>query len=339
MNYKKIQQILANEKPFRIKQVNRAIFFELVEDWNSVTTLPKDLREKLQVECPLEIKAKILIAKDKNSAKAVLKLDDGAQIETVLMKHDNKRNTVCVSSQVGCQLGCAFCATGAGGFFRDLTAEEIISQVLLFARRLKLTDEKVTNIVFMGMGEPFMNYNEVMKAVRLLNDNDKFNLGARHISISTVGVVPGIRKFTAEDLQVNLAISLHAPDDKLRDKIMPINKKYPLAAVLAAAADYLDKTNRKLMIEYVMLKDLNDSEDQARQLATLLKESLGKLFFVNLIAYNPTGRFSPSTPAKIRKFKDILMQAGIVTLERYRFGRDIKAACGQLVKKKIKNKK
>jgi 23S rRNA (adenine2503-C2)-methyltransferase len=199
---------------------------------------------------------------------------------------------------------------------------------------LKKTNEKVTNVVFMGMGEPFMNYNEVMKAVRLINDNDKFNIGARHISVSTVGVVPGIEKFAEEDLQVNLAISLHAPDNELRDKIMPINNKYLLEKVLAAAGDYIKKTNRKLMIEYVMLKDVNDSEDQARELASLLNKKLKHLFFVNLIAYNPTGKFKPSSLVKIKKFKDVLMQAGITTLERYRFGRDIKAACGQLVKGK-----
>jgi 23S rRNA (adenine2503-C2)-methyltransferase len=335
MNYKKIQQILSSEKPFRVKQANRAIFFDLVEDWNEVTTLSKELRDKLAKECPLDINSKVLIAKDNNSAKAVLTYDDGAQIETVLMKHDNKRNTVCVSSQVGCQLGCAFCATGSGGFFRDLTAEEIVLQILLFSRFLKKSDEKVTNVVFMGMGEPFMNYDEVMKAVRLINDNDKFNIGARHISVSTVGVVPGIEKFSEEDLQVNLAISLHAPDNDLRDKIMPINKKYPLEKVLAAASDYIKKTNRKLMIEYVMLKNINDSEDQARALASLLNKKLKHLFFVNLIAYNPTGKFEPSSLVKIKKFKDVLMQAGITTLERYRFGRDIKAACGQLVKRKV----
>lgn len=335
MNYQIIEQILKDEPAFRHKQVWRLVFFNLIEFWVEATSLSKKLREELQNKCSLTIDSKIYWSQNKQSAKAVIKLADGNFIETVLIRHKNGRNTVCVSSQVGCTLGCDFCATGKGGFLRNLTAFEILEQVLLFARLLKKQNEKITNVVFMGMGEPFLNYDNVMQALNWLNDSAKFNIGARHLSVSTVGIVPGIKKFTEAHTQYNLAISIHAPNNKLRNQLMPINKKYPLEKILTAAADYLKKNRRRLMIEYVMLKGINDSVKHAQELASLLKKYLPDLYFVNLISYNPTGKYLPSTPTQVKKFKNVLMQVGISTIQRFSFGRDIKAACGQLVKNKI----
>jgi len=191
---------------------------------------------------------------------------------------------------------------------------------------------KVTNVVFMGMGEPFLNYQNVLSAIKTLNDKDGFNLGARHISISTCGVVEGIKKFTNEDLQVNLAISLHAPDNVLRSKLVPLNKTYPIEKVLATVDDYIKKTRRKVMFEYLMINGVNDGEKQALALAKLLKRPL---YLLNLISYNPTGHceFKPSPGWKIKKFKEILERAGISVTQRYEFGKEIKGACGQLAGK------
>ena len=187
--------------------------------------------------------------------------------------------------------------------------------------------EKVTNIVFMGMGEPFLNYENVISAIRILNDKEEFNLGARHISISTAGILEGIKKLAEENLQVNLAISLHAPDDALRSRIMPINKKYPIADVFEVVDNYIRKTKRKVMFEYLMIKDLNDSDVYAQKLSKLMKKPL---YFVNLIACNPIGVFKPSSSWRMKKFKEILEKDGVQVTQRYRFGQNIKAACGQL---------
>lgn len=284
---------------------------------------------KIKKECPLTIKAKVLTAKDGRSAKALITLDDGLPVETVLMKHQG-RQTICVSSQIGCPLGCLFCATGQMGFKRNLTAEEIAEQILFWARYLKKENQKITNVVFMGMGEPFLNYDEVMAAIKILNDKDGLNIGSRHIAVSTVGIPEGIEKFAGEPLQVNLAISLHAATDKLRSQIVPINKKYPLKDVLRAAQQYIKKTNRKLMFEYIMIKDVNDLDQCACDLALLLKNFPRHLIMINLIRYNLTGQFSPSLPERVKKFKQILIDNGLQATERYHFGGDIKGACGQL---------
>ena len=390
MNFDKIEKILANEPKFRAKQVKQLIWRDLIEDWDKALTLPIELRERLKKECPLEIKAEVFPDKDGKSVKALIILADGLSVETVLMRHEKGitpsvsppskggegfyfRNTVCVSSQIGCPLGCVFCATGKAGFKRNLSYGEIVEQALFWARYHRLrgfeTDNAdnedihpfnpqkisairgINNIVFMGMGEPFLNYDNVFEAIKILNDDNLLGIGARHISISTVGIIEGIERMVEDMPQINLAISLHAPNDELRQKLMPIDKKYPLAAVMAAAKDYVAKTNRKLMFEYIMIKGINDSTEHAKELAKLLNN---RLFFVNLIAYNPTGDFTPlqnlqsssngtkeskkdfatgfipSEPVQIKKFKDVLMKAGLQALERYRFGQDIKGACGQL---------
>lgn len=331
MDIKKIQEILKDEPKFRFKQVYEAIFQKFIDNWDDVTVLSLALREKLKAECPLDIPAETLESADKNTVKAALSLD-GGRVETVLMRHGDGHNTVCVSSQIGCLLGCKFCLTGEGGFERSLKFHEIVEQVLFFSRYLRCHNERVSNIVFMGMGEPFMNYDEVMKAIRFFNDKDTFNIGARKISVSTVGIIDGIKKISNEPLQLNLALSLHAPDDELRQEIMPVAKNNPLKSLLKAVKSYIEKTNRKVMIEYLMLDKINDSSAQAQRLADLLKASLGKLFVVNLISYNETQNFRTSPPAVITNFKKILEREGVETVQRFKFGRDVQGACGQLAR-------
>jgi len=326
MNLSLIEKKLEKEKPYRIKQVRKIIFHDLIEDWKEATVLPLKLREELS-GLPLNIRHELF--EEGNTVKALIELEDGLKIESVLMKHNDDRFTVCVSSQVGCPLACAFCATGTMGLQRNLEPFEIALQVLLFSRYLK--NKKITNVVFMGMGEPFLNYDNVLEAVRILNSPEYFNIGSRKISISTSGIIEGIERFSEEDLQVNLSISLHAPNDALRSKLMPVNKKYPLAKVLKAVDDYILKTNRKVMFEYLMIKGENDSIECARELAHLMKKPL---YMVNLIVYNPTGKFVPSDSHTIKKFKEYLEHEGVFTTQRYEFGRGINAACGQLVTKK-----
>lgn len=321
------EEVLRDEPPFRLKQVKKALFIDLIGNWQEATILPFVLREKLNKHYPLEIKGEVLFSKDERTAKAVIVLKDRVSIETVLMRHKDKRNTVCVSSQVGCPLGCVFCRTGKAGFKRSLEAEEIVEQVLFFARILNKEKEKVSNIVFMGMGEPFLNYDRVLEAIRILNDKDGFGIGARHISISTVGIIEGIEKLAKENLQVNLAISLHASNNNLRSKIMPANEKFPIEKIIEAVDGYIKQTNRRVMFEYLMIKEVNDSDDCAKSLAVLMKKPL---YFVNLIAYNPTGEFEPSSGQRIKRFKEILEKEGVLVTQRFRFGKEIKAACGQL---------
>lgn len=337
MDFKKIEEIVKKEPAFRLKQVKKAVFSDLIESWDKATILPQNLRKKLSENCPIdELKAeKIFSSENKEVVRVLFILKDGSKVESVLMRHGSinspqaGRRTVCLSSQVGCAINCRFCATGQQGFKRNLSGWEIVEQVLFFARLLKKDGAKVTNVVFMGMGEPFLNYENVLDAIRMLNDKDGFNLGARRISISTCGVVEGIKRFADEKLQVNLAISLHAPDNALRSKLVPLNKTYPIEKVLAAADDYIKKTKKRVMFEYVMIDGVNDSPILAEKLSRLLKKLL---YFVNLISFNPIGHseFKPSAGWKIKKFKEILEKNGIVVTQRYRFGREIKAACGQL---------
>jgi 23S rRNA (adenine2503-C2)-methyltransferase len=238
------------------------------------------------------------------------------------------RATVCVSTQVGCAVGCAFCASGRLGLRRDLSAEEMIDQVFHFARSLRAEGRRVTNVVFMGMGEPFHNYDETLRACRLLNDESGFGLAARSISVSTVGVVPGIDRFAAEPLQFNLAVSLHAATDELRDRLVPLNRTYPLDEVLAACARYVRRTHRKVMFEYVVLRGVNDTDEQAEALARRVRPPH---YHVNLIAYNDTGgRFARPRAADLSAFQARLEEAGVSCTVRRSPGADIEAACGQL---------
>lgn len=330
MNLHRLQDVLQNEPSFRYKQAREAIWVKLVSSWEEATNLPQDLRDKLKQELPLDIKALELDSKKGGVLKAGVSFSDGLAAEAVLMKHGN-RNTVCVSSQIGCSLGCGFCLTGEMGFQRNLEADEILEQAVFFARRLKKENKRLNNAVFMGMGEPFLNYDEVMKAVRTLNQ--EMGIGARRISISTVGIVPGIRKLGGEPEQLNLAVSLHAPNNELRSSLMPVNRQYPIEKLLPAIREYIDKTHRKVMIEYLMLKNVNDSPAHAQELAALLQKNLPKTIVVNLISYNQTDRYQSSLLPDIKKFRNILERQGIAVVQRYKFGRDIKAACGQLAGK------
>jgi len=333
MNLENLEKILSGEPAYRIKQAKQAVYKNFISNWNEATFFSKELREKLNTECPLEINAELLVSKKTDSIKALITLNDGKKIESVLMRHKDGRNTVCVSCQVGCPLACAFCATGKMGFKRNLTAGEILEQVIFFNRYLKNLNlpypEKVTNATYMGMGEPFLNYDNVLESIKVLNNKDYFNIGARSISVSTSGIVEGIEKFSEEG-QFNLAISLHAPNNDLRAKLMPIDKKYPLTNVLKAVDSYIKETGRKVMFEYVLIDGVNDSDDCAKELAGLMRK---KLYFLNLILYNATGSFRPSKAGRVESFKVILKKAGVNFVQRYRFGDDIKAACGQFAGK------
>ena len=315
---------------YRLAQIYRAATKELAPSFDAISVLPLRLRARLAESVKLSSLQLIHEATsgDGQTTKLLLGLNGGQEVEAVLMRHRGGRTTACISSQAGCALRCDFCATGQGGFFRNLTALEIFDQALDVARRARLEGRTLTNIVFMGMGEPFLNYDKVMDAVALLNDGAGFNLGARHMTISTAGVVPGIKRFTDENVQVNLAISLHAADDVLRTKLMPINKKWPIAELMAATKAYVRCTRRKVFYEYILLAGVNDSPDDARQLADLLG---GPLHHVNLIPYNATDApYRRSTPAATRRFQEILRERGVPSTLRHTMGDDIAAACGQL---------
>jgi len=319
-------------KPYRLEQIYRAAAKELAENVEAVTPLPKELRAQLEAGgfsfdsiTPVVIQR----SSDAQTSKGLFKLADGAEIEAVLMEHFGNRNTICISSQAGCAFACAFCSTGQAGFTRNLTVDEIFDQARYFARELAAKDKRITNIVFMGMGEPFHNYDAVMNAVALLHDPHGLGLGHRHITISTVGLVDKIDRFSDERLQVNLAISLHAPNDAIRSAMMPVNRKFSLEEVMAACERYITKTNRKIFFEYVMLRDVNDSEENARELSRIMT---GHLYHVNLIPYNttPGASFAGTDQERIWRFAGILEAAGVPVTVRQNMGRDIAAACGQL---------
>jgi len=319
-------------KGYRLYQLYRAATRELVDDLDAVTTWPKELRESL-AQAGLSLESVLPVTEqrssDEQTTKVRFRLADGAEVEAVLMEHHRERNTVCISSQAGCAYGCAFCATGQAGFTRQLEATEIFDQARFFARRLARDGRKITNVVFMGMGEPLANLDAVMDAVALLNDPHGFGLGHRHITISTVGLVPQIDRFADAGIQVNLAISLHAPTDAIRGSIMPVNKRWPIAELMAAVERYIAKTNRKVFFEYVMLAGVNDAPDDARALAKLMK---GSLYHVNLIPYNPTpdAQLDASRERQIWNFAALLEAEGVAVTVRTPMGRDIAAACGQL---------
>lgn len=327
MDLDSLTQVLASEPAYRLTQAKEAIFQQLISNWSQAKALPKALQEKLNQHCPLNIKVDIVQSGSLNTLKSLITLGDNLKVETVLMNHKDGRNTVCVSSMVGCPMGCVFCATGKLGFKRNLETSEILEQVLFFQRLLKKDNKRVTNVVFMGMGEPFLNWDNILKSLKFLNDPQMFNIGARHISISTVGIKDSINKLITLPLQINLAVSLHAPTNDLRSRLIPANNQYPIESLLRDVKTYVEKTKRKVMFEYIMIKDVNDSDQNARELTKLINHYL---YMVNLIPYNPTAVFKPSTTERIKQFRLILETAGINVTQRFRFGRDINAACGQL---------
>ncbi len=319
-------------KPYRLAQLYRAAAKELAEELVAVSVLPLELRAKLADEhFELESVEPVVIQRsnDGQTSKGLFRLHDGNEVEAVLMEHHGDRTTVCISSQAGCAYACTFCSTGQAGYTRNLTAVEIFDQARFFARELKARAKKITNIVFMGQGEPFANMDAVMDAVRLLNDPNGFGLGHRHITISTVGLVPQIERFADEGIQVNLAISLHAPTDAQRSSIMPVNRRYPVAELMRACAAYVEKTRRKVFFEYVMLEGVNDDDASAKALVRLMR---GNLYHVNLIPYNatPDAPLRGTPEQRVRAFGKILDDAGVPTTVRTPMGRDIAAACGQL---------
>ncbi len=318
------------EPTYRAGQIETWLYKRHVTDLSSMSNLPKNLGQRLADECLLD-PLKLLVSVDSTSGhtrKALFALPDGREVEAVLMRY-KKRQTLCISTQVGCAMACPFCATGQMGFMRNLTAGEIVAQVLYYARQLDAEAKRVTNIVFMGMGEPLANYAATWRAIRRLNDATGFNLGARRMTLSTIGLVPAIRRMSKEPEQIGLAVSLHAPTDELRDKIVPLNQRYPLAMLINTIRDYINVTNRRVTFEYALMDNLNDSDVQADQFAALVQ---GLLCHINLIPLNPTPNspWSGSPDERVYAFRDRLQAAGISTTVRLRRGIDIAAGCGQL---------
>lgn len=340
MDLNKLEKILRenNQPKFRLEQIRKAVFEDGISSFSEISTIPKDLRELLEREFKiLSFEAeKVLISDDKRSMKALLKLSDNNYIETVLLSPRPETWTACISSQVGCQLGCEFCATGKGGFKRNLIAEEITDQILFW--RQYLNREKfpaLSNIVYMGMGEPMLNWENVKKSLEDLVNPKLFSFGSRSISVSTAGVSGGIEKFLQEFPQVNLAISLHFADNEMRNKFMPANKAYDLEDLKKDLQEYFRKSKRKIFIEYIMFEGLNDSKENAEKLINYLN-SIGNsyLLHVNLISYNETsGEFKSSSKNKIERFKDYLLQNKINATIRKSLGTEIAGACGQLAGK------
>jgi 23S rRNA (adenine2503-C2)-methyltransferase len=331
-----IEQTVAElgEPPYRARQVYEALSRGLETEFAAMTTLPRRLREELASRLRAvsleEVEARV--ARRGDARKTLFVTADGQPVEAVLMMYP-RRATVCISSQVGCAVGCPFCASGRLGLRRDLTAEEMVDQVLAAQRVLRADGRHVTNVVFMGMGEPFHNYDETLRACRLLNDPQGFGLAARAISVSTAGVVPGIERFAGEQLQLNLAVSLHAATDALRDSLVPLNCRYPLDVLFAACEKYVARTRRKLLFEYVVLAGVNDGGEQAAALAKRLRRPL---YHLNLIAYNQAGgRFARPAEAAMEAFRSRLEAGGVRCTVRRSPGDDIEAACGQLAVRRV----
>jgi len=298
-------------------------------DWDEVTTLPRGLRERLNETLPFwALTPDARVVSEDGTVKWRLGAADGAAIETVLIAHGGGRRTVCVSSQAGCALGCKFCATGAMGPGRNLTTAEIFDQAVLAAREAASQGARLTNVVYMGMGEPMQNLDAVLPACELMNAPEGLGLSARRIAISTVGWVPGIAELAAHPLPVRLAISLHAADDATRSELMPINQRYPIANLLAECRRYCDTTGRRVFIEYLLLDGVNDSSADAQRLARLLRDGR---FHVNVIEYNPTsGPYQASPQSRREVFLRSLADAGLEASVRRSKGADVAAACGQL---------
>ncbi len=328
------------EPAYRARQIWEWIYQRFAADFASMSNLPLPLRRRLEQEAtvaPLVPIAEI-VSRARDTQKVLFRLHDGQTIETVLMLYDERR-TLCISSQAGCAMGCSFCATAQGGLARNLSAGEIVAQVLHFARYLaapsappEMVVERpthVTNIVLMGMGEPLHNYRNVWSALHRLTDPGAFGLGARHITLSTVGLAPMIDRMAAEELQIGLAVSLHAPNDELRRELAPVDKAYPIAELLAAVERYIAKTGRRVTFEYALMAGVNDSPQLAQELALRLKSLL---CHINLIPLNPIpdSKYQPTSDADAERFAEILRSAGVSTTIRLRRGIEINAGCGQL---------
>jgi 23S rRNA (adenine2503-C2)-methyltransferase len=322
--------------PYRARQIGDAVWRDEVVAFDDVRTLPAPLRDGLAAAFRFDTvdDTETRLSDGGLTEKGLHRLSDGALVESVLMHYpargaQRERHTLCISSQAGCAVGCPFCATGELGFTRDLETAEIVDQVRHAARRLATGGKRLTNVVFMGMGEPLLNLDRVLAAVDALNDPDRFGLGARHITVSTSGVVPGIRRLTALGPQFTLAISLHAARDALRDVLVPLNRRWPIAEVVAAARDHAAATGRRVSYETTMIGGINDTLTDARAMAELLR---GDHAHVNLIPMNPVAHtpWTASDPATIDAFAAILAEAGVTATIRRNRGQEIGAACGQL---------
>jgi 23S rRNA (adenine2503-C2)-methyltransferase len=318
------------EPAYRARQIWAQVYQRLIHDPQRMTDLPLPLREKMSSAFSwqaLKI-SKQIQSSDGETTKYLLELSDGAAIETVLMRYDQRR-TACISTQVGCAMGCVFCATGQMGFGRNLTQAEITAQVLFIARQLQAQDQTLTNVVFMGMGEPFHNYEATLAAIERLNDSEGFDFGARRFTISTVGLIPGIRRLASEQRQVNLAVSLHAATDELRNSMLPINKKHPLDPLFQACHEFVYRTGRRITFEWALVEGVNDTPEQAQELA---RRASGLNAHINLIPLNPTQAYDglASSDDKVERFRQLLESHGLSVTVRLRRGIDIQAGCGQL---------
>jgi 23S rRNA (adenine2503-C2)-methyltransferase len=347
LSYEELEGLLRGwgEPRFRGEQVWSWLYRSLTDHFDAMGNLPLDLRKRLAAETDLEL---LMPLAEQQSAtgqtrKVLFRLRDGDTLESVLMNYDERR-TACISTQVGCGMGCVFCATGQGGLTRNLSTGEIVAQVIYLAREIRQAEiEKaeslglqvdlpihpVTHVVLMGMGEPLANYAATWQAIETLTDERGYALGARHITLSTVGLVPAIRRLAEERVPINLAISLHAPDDDLRDRLVPVNRRYPLVDLMAAVRNYAEKTHRRVTFEYALIDGVNDTPQQARGLAALLADLL---CHVNLIPLNPTpgSPLQASAREQVDAFRAELERAGTPVTVRIRRGIDIEAGCGQL---------
>ncbi len=318
---------------FRAKQIFRWLHVDCVDSFDEMTNLPLKLREELKARfeifyCTIEKKQ---VSVYDSTVKYLFQLPDGEFVESVLMKY-KYGYSLCVSSQVGCRMGCTFCASTLGGVVRSLTASEILAQLIAAQ---KDAQARVSHVVMMGMGEPLDNYDNTLRFLKLASHPDGLNLGMRNISLSTCGIVPNINRLSEEKLQLTLSVSLHAPNDALRSSMMPVNKKWNIDTLLGACRDYIEKTSRRISFEYSMVRGVNDSDDCARELAKKLK---GMLCHVNLIPVNAVDETGcvGSTPQRVQQFASILESSGVTVTVRRTLGADIDAACGQLRKKKMK---
>ncbi len=325
------------QSKYRSKQVYTWVYQKNVLDFSAMTDISKDFRAVLERDYCLDL-PKIHTRQDASDGtiKLLLEMEDGAKVETVLMPY-NYGDAICVSSQVGCNMACAFCASGLHRKTRNLTSAEMMGEVLVMNSLLQEWGRRVTHVVVMGTGEPFDNYDNVMAFIKAINDQMGLSIGARHITVSTCGLVDGIRKYGKEGIQINLAVSLHAPNDEIRHQIMPISRAYPMDQLMASIHDYEESAGRRVTFEYIMLAGLNDSLACADELADLIHE-YGIFAYVNLIPYNEVIEkpFRRSPASQIRAFADRLMKRGVNTTVRKEFGGDIDAACGQLRSKVLK---
>ncbi len=318
------------ESKFRANQVFDWLYIKRIKAFDEMTNLKKNLIKYLKERLSIDRLKLVTVQKDIDVRKYLFELYDGNKIEAVLMNHDYG-NSLCVSTQVGCNMGCRFCESGRLKKLRNLNAFELVLQILAVEEDV---GERISHVVLMGIGEPFDNYDNVMRFINIINDPKGINIGIRHITVSTCGLVPKIRKFTTEKTGVNLAISLHAPNDEIRNKIMPINKAYKINDIIDAVKDYIRVTNRRVTFEYILLKGVNDTQKCAKELASLLK---GLNCYVNLIPYNETSNIEYKTSDKvtINRFYDILKESNINVTIRREFGSKVSAACGQLRSEQI----